>query len=125
MSGSKGGRRSPAGDLGDRLRELVDEGADSAEEIHKKVAGLALEVLERNRIFERTVRDLRKVQEDAIGVVYEAVREINHSVVRLAQDVLEGKPARTARTPRTRKKAAAKKPAASKPEARPEEPAVA
>jgi hypothetical protein len=101
MSQTKRDTRKRVGRLTQRVRKVVDEGADTAEEIHKKVVGLPLDVLERSGVLERPARDLRRFQDRAIGAVYDLVRGINHDVTKLANDVL-GPP-----RPRPRKRAAA------------------
>ncbi len=105
MSETKRGARAQVGRVARRVRKAVDEGADAAEEIHKKVVNLPLDVLERNGVLESTVKDLRRFQDQAIGAVYDLVRGINHDVVKLANDVLAPPPARR---PRARKRPARK-----------------
>ncbi len=105
MSETKRGARAEVGRLAERVRRAVDEGADAAEKIHKKVVNLPLDVLERNGVLEGRAKDLRKFQDQAIGTVYDLVRGINHDVVKLASDVLGPPPAGR---PRPRKRPATK-----------------
>ena len=105
MSQTKREAKAEVGTLAERVRKAVDEGADAAEEIHKKVVNLPLDVLERNGVLESTAKDLRRFQDQAIGAVYDLVRGINHDVVKLANDVLGPRPAGR---PRPRKRSARK-----------------
>ena len=105
MPETKRGARAEVGRLAERVRKAVDEGADAAEQIHKKVVNLPLDVLERNGVLEGTAKDLRKFQDQVIGAVYDLVRGINHEVVNLANDVLAPL---SARRPRSRKRPAKK-----------------
>ncbi len=105
MSETKRGARAEVGRFAERVSKAVDKGADAAEEIHKKVVNLPLDVLERNRVLGGTAKDLRKFQDQAIGAVYDLVRGINHDVVKLANDVLGPRPAGR---PRPRKRSARK-----------------
>ncbi len=106
MSKTKRGARMQVRRAAKRVRKAVDEGADAAEEIHKKVVNLPLDVLERNGVLESTAKDLRRFQDQTISAVYDLVRGINHDVVKLADDVLGPPPASE---PRARKQPARKR----------------
>ena len=71
------------------IRDAVDEGATSVEEIHKAIANLPLDVLERNGLFEETAAEVRKVQDRSIGAVYDVIRQVNDRVTELAGDLLK------------------------------------
>jgi len=73
----------------DPIRDAVDSGANAAEEIHKTVADLPFEVLERAGLFGRSAGELRRIQSDSISAVYAAVRTVNHRVAELASDLLD------------------------------------
>jgi hypothetical protein len=107
MSRTKRGARAEVDRLAERVRRAVDEGADTVEEIHKKVVNLPLNVLERNGVLENTVKDLRRFQDRTIGAVYDLVRGVNRDVAKLAREVL-GPPPATARKPRARRRPAKK-----------------
>lgn len=89
MTQAKRGARSEATRLADLVRQAVDEGATTAEEIHKAIADLPLEVLQRIDVFKDTVQDARRIQEASIGAVYDVIREVNREVTSLAGDLLE------------------------------------
>ena len=110
MSETKRGARAEVGRLAERVRKAVDEGADAAEQIHKKVVNLPLDVLERNGVLEGTAKDLRKFQDQAIGAVYDLVRGINHDVVKLANGVFGLPPAHRPRPRKHPAKKGVKKP---------------
>lgn len=71
------------------IQELVDKGATTAEEIHRAIADLPLEVMTRNGLFEQTAADVRRIQDRSIGAVYDTIREVNHRVTELASQLLE------------------------------------
>ncbi len=73
------------------IRGAVDQGATSVEEIHKAIADLPLDVLERNGLFEETAARVRKIQDRTIGAVYDVIREVNKQVTGLASDLLTPK----------------------------------
>ena len=70
------------------IQQAVDRGATSVEEIHKAIADLPFEVLERNGLFEETAAQVREVQARSIGAVYDTIREVNRRVGELASDLL-------------------------------------
>jgi len=96
MSGKK---RNPK--LTDRVREIVDSGTDTAEEIHRSIANAPLDVLERIEGLEGTIGDVRKIQERSIGAVYDLVRNVNRDVAKLADELMK--------SPRSAKRAPARK----------------
>jgi hypothetical protein len=85
------------------MQKAVDRSAEAAEEIHRKVANLPLKLLEQVDSLEGPVRDIREIQDRSIGAVYGAVHDINHEVMHLAKELLDGRPGR--RRARPRKKA--------------------
>ena len=94
--------RSEAHRLIDRVKQAVDEGACTAEEIHKRAAALPLDVLERLELLEGPAQELRRIEEQSIGAVYDLVRGVNREVAKLAGDWLGRATAarRSARRPR-------------------------
>ncbi len=75
--------------LADLVREAVEDGANSVEEIHRAIADLPLEVLERLDVFRETVRDVRRIQDTSIGALYDVIRRVNEEVTRLAHELGE------------------------------------
>jgi hypothetical protein len=80
-----------AKELTELIEDAVDKGATTVEQIHREIADLPLEVLERLGLFERTRKDVRSIQEASIGAVYDVIRDVNHQVTRLAGELLEGR----------------------------------
>ena len=70
------------------VQDAVDEGAKTVEEIHRSVAALPLEALERLDLFEQTVKDVRKVQDASIGAIYDLIHKVNREVAKLARELL-------------------------------------
>jgi hypothetical protein len=71
------------------VEQAVDDGAKTVEEIHRSIASLPLDVLERIDLFEQTVKDVRKVQDASIGAIYDLIHKVNREVGKLAAEVLE------------------------------------
>ena len=76
--------------LTDRIDEAVTRSATAAERIHREVAELPLDVLERLGLFDQTAGELRSLQASSIGAIYDLVRDVGHEVTKLAGDLLEG-----------------------------------
>jgi hypothetical protein len=114
MVATRRGARSEALRVADRVRKAVDEGARTAEEIHKSIAAVPLDMVEGVEALEKTVRGMRKRQQRTIGAVYTAIRRVNHEVNAFAHEMLGRAPAR--RVP-ARKTARKRMPAKAKPAA--------
>lgn len=118
MSESRSSTRPQVHQFIERLKSAVDDGATTAEEIHKRAAALPLDVLERIDALGGATRELRRIEEQSIGAVYDLVRGVNHEVARLAEQWLAGarprprapraaRPRRASRASRARKVRAA------------------
>jgi hypothetical protein len=103
-------RASRRQDLADVVRKAVDEGATTVEDIHKAVADLPLEMIARLDGFEDALKDVRRVQKESIGAIYDLIRRINRDVTRLAGEMLRARGRRL----RGRSGASAKRPARAK-----------
>ena len=80
--------------LSEMVRDAVDQGATTVEEIHRAIADLPLTVLERLGLFEATASEVRRVQETSIGAIYDLIRDVNHKVAKLATELLAERPPR-------------------------------
>ena len=65
------------------IHEAIDDVTTAAEDIHKLVAALPLDVLAGVTPLEDTVADVRHVQEHTIGAVYGVIRRVNDRVRQL------------------------------------------
>ena len=70
------------------VEDIIDKGADTAEEINRAVLDLPVTVLESLGL-EETADDVKKVQDSSIGAIYKLIHEVNHKVADLATDLLE------------------------------------
>jgi hypothetical protein len=106
MAQAKRRTKSEVTKLADLVREVVADGATTAEQIHKAIADLPLEVLERLDLFRETARNVRKIQDASIGAIYDVIRKVDRDVARLATETLERVPKRArpkAAAPRARR----------------------
>jgi len=90
---TKGDGEAEAKRLVDLVQREIDDGATSVEEIHKAIANLPLDILDRLDVFEETAKGARKVQEASIGAMYDVIRKVNEEVGKLAKELLTGRPA--------------------------------
>jgi hypothetical protein len=117
MTASKRTKKDVKADLrklADVVRREVDAGANSVEEIHRSIAAMPLDVLEKLDVFEATVKEVRKAQEASIGAIYKLIHKVNNEVGKLAKELLDGREVRSrkAARPAARKVAAARRPGA-------------
>ena len=70
------------------IEDIIEEGANSAEDIHRAVLDLPVTMLE-NLGLKSTSKNMKKVQDSSIGAVYKLIHEINHEVASLATRLLE------------------------------------
>ncbi len=72
------------------VEDVIDKGANTAEEINRAILDLPVTVLE-NLGLGDTASQVKKVQDSTIGAIYTLIRDINHKVADLADDLLEQK----------------------------------
>ena len=70
------------------IEDIIEEGANSAEDIHRAVLDLPVTMLE-NLGLKNTSKNMKKVQDSSIGAVYKLIHEINHEVANLATRLLD------------------------------------
>jgi uncharacterized protein YaaR (DUF327 family) len=70
------------------VEEIIDKGANTAEDINRAILDLPVTILE-NLGLEETADDVKKVQDSSIGAIYKLIHDINHKVADLATDLLE------------------------------------
>jgi hypothetical protein len=90
----KGNGRAEVKRIAHLVERAIDDGAESVEEIHRSIASMPLDVLERLDLFKETVKDVRKVQDTSIGAIYDLIHKVNHEVGKLAVEMLRPPAAR-------------------------------
>jgi len=70
------------------IEDIIDEGANSAEDIHRAVLDMPVSMLE-NLGLKSTSKNMKKLQDSSIGAVYKLIHEINHEVANLATRLLD------------------------------------
>lgn len=75
--------------LKDLIQQAVDRGATSVEQIHQYIADLPFETLERVGVLKPEHQSLRDKHQRSIGMVYDAIRNINNEIGELISDQFE------------------------------------
>jgi uncharacterized protein YaaR (DUF327 family) len=75
------------------VEDVIDKGANTAEEINRAILNLPVTVLE-NLGLGDTAEHVKKVQDSSIGAIYTLIRDINHKVADLATELLDKKRAK-------------------------------
>jgi hypothetical protein len=70
------------------VEEIIDKGANTAEEINRAVLELPVSVLDSLGL-EDTAIEVGIVQDSSIGAIYKLIHDINHRVADLATELLE------------------------------------
>jgi hypothetical protein len=98
--------------LADLVQREVDAGADTVEKIHRAIARLPLDTLAKLEVFEKSAKDVRRIQDASIGSIYDLIHEVNHEVGKLARKLLGGRGTRAVRRAPSAKRTAPRKPVA-------------
>lgn len=75
--------------LKDMIQTAIDNGARTVEDVHKSIADLPFELLEKNGLMDDDKQQLRERSQQTIGTVYGTIREINQKIGELASDMFE------------------------------------
>jgi len=70
------------------VQDVIEQGANTAEDIHRAVLDLPVTMLEKLGL-EDTAAEVKKVQDSTIGAIYELIHDINRKVGVLAKDLLK------------------------------------
>ncbi len=74
--------------LNDLIRNAVEQGAHTVEQIHQTIAAMPLEELERRGLLTDLAGTVKKDQQATLGSIYNAIRRINQEVSDLAAGLL-------------------------------------
>jgi len=75
--------------LKDMIQTAIDNGARTVEDVHKSVADMPFEALEKSGLLDEDRQKLRDKNQQTIGMVYEKIRDINQKIGELASDMFE------------------------------------
>ena len=75
--------------LKDLVRDVVNKGATSVEEIHKTIAAMPFSALEKFGPMEESAKSAKALQDRTIGAVYDIIRKVNDEVDKIATEILD------------------------------------
>ena len=84
--GSERGRESKA--LVKLIEDAIDRGATTVEGTHKAIADLPLTILEETGLLRGPAKEVKRVQDQTIGAIYDLIRSVNKRVGALASALL-------------------------------------
>lgn len=70
------------------IQDAVDKGAKTVEEVHKAIADLPLTILEESDLLRGSAKEVKRVQDHTLGVIYRTIREVNDQVGAYASELL-------------------------------------
>lgn len=70
------------------IEDVIEKGANTAEEINRAVLDLPVSVLDSLGL-EDTASDVKEIQDRSIGAIYQFIHDVNHRVADLATELLE------------------------------------
>ena len=56
------------------IAEAIEKGATTVEDVHKSIAQLPLKVLEESDLLRAPAKEVRRIQDHTIGVIYDLIR---------------------------------------------------
>lgn len=86
--------------LPELVREAIDKGAKSAEDVHKAILHAPFDALAEVECLKTPMQEIKRVEDVSIGAIYDLVRKINHEVTKLADDMLPEPPPRPRAKPK-------------------------
>ena len=75
--------------LKDLVQDMVNKGATSVQEIHKSIADMPFDALEKFEPIEHRTKKIRKFHDNTVGGVYDIIRQVNREVGKLAKELID------------------------------------
>lgn len=69
------------------LGSAFDKGTRAVEDIHRTIADLPFEILERLGVLEKSGEEIKKIHDETVGAIYDTIREVGRKVADYADDV--------------------------------------
>jgi len=74
--------------LKDMVQEAVDKGATTVEEVHRTIAEVPIEQLERAGLLDSDeALEKKELHHKTVGTIYDAIRSVNRQVGEMASDI--------------------------------------
>jgi len=72
------------------VRDAIDKGVTTVEDIHKSLTNLPLQVLGESELLRGPAREVKRLHDQTIAAVYGLIRRVNQQVGGLASELLDG-----------------------------------
>ena len=76
--------------LKDMVQEAIDKGATTVEDVHRTIAEVPIEQMERSGLLDADeAQDKKDLHHRTVGTIYDAIRSINSQVGEMASELFE------------------------------------
>ena len=75
-------------DIKDFVQNAIDKGATSVEEVHKRIAAMPFDLLAKISPLKESVEQMKAMQDNTIGAIYDAIRLVNSKAGEYAEAIL-------------------------------------
>ncbi|OUR86967.1 hypothetical protein A9Q81_27300 [Gammaproteobacteria bacterium 42_54_T18] len=76
--------------LKDMVQEAVDKGATTVEDVHRTIAEVPIEQMERSGLLDSDeAQEKKDLHHRTVGTIYDAIRSINRQVGEMASELFE------------------------------------
>ncbi|MGQ0618308.1 MAG: hypothetical protein ACT4QA_00080 [Panacagrimonas sp.] len=72
------------------VQKAIDDGATTVEQVHRSIASMPFDILEKIDALATPVNTAREVHDQTVGNVYETIRLLNDRVGEMARTLLGG-----------------------------------
>ena len=76
--------------LKDMVQEAIDKGATTVEDVHRTIAEVPIEQLERSGLLDADeAQEKKELHHRTVGTIYDAIRRVNSQVGEMASELFE------------------------------------
>jgi len=77
----------------DIVERAIEDGATTVEQVHRSIASMPFDVLEKIDALQKPVGKAREIHDQTVGNIYETIRLLNERAGEVARGLLKGKDA--------------------------------
>lgn len=70
------------------VQKTIDDGATTVEQVHRSIATMPFDVLEKIDALQKPVNQVREIHDQTVGNIYETIRLLNERVGEIARGLL-------------------------------------
>lgn len=71
------------------VEKAIDEGATTVEQVHRSIASMPFDVLEKIDALQNPVNKARQIHDETVGNIYETIRLLNDRAGEIARGLLD------------------------------------